>query len=154
MLTASRDAANKDQKKNPLSGCQKRKKKRCSKLAGSETEKAKQDSAVDGCSKQVAAEPKTYFEEEKRLTLDEYEKVREEKKKSLEATTAAVRKISAEEFKGLQLLEKADEEEAVKKAERVKPKEKTQSKGGESDAKKPPSSRLSTLTTPSSASSA
>jgi hypothetical protein len=110
--------------------------------------------AVDGCSKQVAAEPKTYFEEEKRLTLDEYEKVREEKKKSLEATTAAVRKISAEEFKGLQLLEKADEEEAVKKAERVKPKEKTQSKGGESDAKKPPSSRLSTLTTPSSASSA
>jgi hypothetical protein len=141
-------------RKKPLSGCQKRKKKRSPKLAGSETEKAKQDSAVDDSSKQVAAEPKTYFEEEKRLTLDEYEKVREEKKKSLEATTAAVRKISAEEFKGLQLLEKADEEEAVKKAERVKPKEKTQSKGGESDAKKPPSSRLSTLTTPSSASSA
>jgi hypothetical protein len=153
MLTASRDAENKDQKKNPLSGCQKRKKKRSPKLAGSETEKAKQDSAVDDSSKQVAAEPKTYFEEEKRLTLDEYEKVREEKK-SLEATTAAVRKISAEEFKGLQLLEKADEEEAIKKAERVKPKEKTQSKGGEGDAKKPPSSRLSTLTTPSSASSA
>jgi hypothetical protein len=153
MLTACRDAENKDKKKNPLSGSQKRKKKRSSKIAGSETEKAKQDSAVDGSSKQVAAEPKTYFEEEKRLTLDEYEKVREEKK-SLEATTAAVRKISAEEFKGLQLLEKADEEEAVKKAKRVKPKEKTQSKGGEGDAKMPPSSRLSTFTTPSSASSA
>jgi hypothetical protein len=97
--------------------------------------------AVHVSKERVATEPNTYFEEEKKVTLDEYEKVLEQKK-SKKTTATMARKISAEEFEGLQLLEKkADEEEAVKKAERAKPAEetadKTQSKGDERAAKKP-----------------
>ncbi|KAK3145500.1 hypothetical protein QOZ80_3BG0253640 [Eleusine coracana subsp. coracana] len=118
--------ADKPKAKNKLSGSQKRKKKRdgvagSKKDAGSEMDKAQQNS------EKIGTEPKSYFEEEKKVTLDEYEKVRGEKKKSLAATTNVVRKISAEEFKGLQLLEKkADDEEAIKVVEKEKHKEKAE----------------------------
>lgn len=132
--SSSRDAVNgeggtvnkKDNRnKKNLSGSQKRKKKReagSKKDAGNEMEKAQQDSG------KIVTEPKT--EERKVVTLDEYEKVRG-LKKSLEATTttaAVAREITAEEFKGLQLLEKkkADEEEAIKKVEKTKHKEKAE----------------------------
>jgi hypothetical protein len=118
-------------------GSQKRKQKRdgSKKDGGNETEKAKEDSA---------AEPKTYFEEEKKVTLEEYEKVREEKKKSLEVTATVVRTISAEEFKGLQLLEKkkAEEEAAIKK---VKPKEKMQLTAEGGAGKKPDAKMVFTI---------
>jgi hypothetical protein len=118
-------------------GSQKRKQKRdgSKKDGGNETEKAKEDSA---------AEPKTYFEEEKKVTLEEYEKVCEEKKKSLEVTATVVRTISAEEFKGLQLLEKkkAEEEAAIKK---VKPKEKMQLTTEGGAGKKPDAKMVFTI---------
>jgi hypothetical protein len=126
-----------------LSGSQKRKQKKKGTADGSKknAEQAKEDSAVHVSKERVATEPNTYFEEEKKVTLDEYEKVLEQKK-SKKTTATMARKISAEEFEGLQLLEKkADEEEAVKKEERAKPAEetadKTQSKGDERAAKKP-----------------
>lgn len=50
--------------------------------------------------------------------------MREEKKKTLEASKTEERKVTAEEFKGLQMLEKKklDDEEAVIKVEKAQPK--------------------------------
>jgi hypothetical protein len=128
-----------------LSGSQKRKQKKKGTVDGSKknAEQAKEENAVHVSKERIATEPNTYFEEEKKVTLDEYEKVLEQRKKSMETTATVARMISAEEFEGLQLLEKkkADEEEAVKKAEKAKPAEETadttQSKGDEGAAKKP-----------------
>jgi len=63
-------------------------------------------------------------------TLAEYEKMREKTKRSSEASKTEVRKVTAEEFKGLQLLakKKLDHEEAVMKIEKVQPKIKEASK--------------------------
>ena len=56
--------------------------------------------------------------------------MREEKKKSSEISKTEVRKVTAEEFKGLQMLEKKklDEKKAVMKVEKTQPKIKEASK--------------------------
>ena len=56
--------------------------------------------------------------------------MREKTKRSSEASKTEVRKVTAEEFKGLQLLakKKLDHEEAVMKAEKAQPKIKEASK--------------------------
>ncbi|RLN04708.1 uncharacterized protein C2845_PM13G12740 [Panicum miliaceum] len=113
--------------KERLNGSEKRKKKNAKKSSGSETEKAKkQDFEVDGLKKQIEKQP---LEEEKK-TLAEYERMREETKKFSEALKTEVRKVTAEEFKGLQLLakKKLDHEEAIMKAEKAQPKVKEASK--------------------------
>ncbi|TVU44102.1 hypothetical protein EJB05_03534 [Eragrostis curvula] len=118
-----------------LNGSEKRKLKRqdtadgSKKSAGNEVEKEKQESAVDVSKKQVAKDQMVDYAEEARkvVTLDEYEKVLEEKKnKSMEATSTVVRKVTDEDFKGLQLLKKEDEEEANTKAEKHKGKERAE----------------------------
>ena len=50
--------------------------------------------------------------------------MREEKNKSLEVSKTEMRKVTAEEFKNLQMLEKKklDDEETVRKAEKAQPK--------------------------------
>ncbi|RLN16391.1 uncharacterized protein C2845_PM02G08880 [Panicum miliaceum] len=109
-----------------LNGSEKRKKKNANKTNGNELEKAKkQDYEVDGSKKQA---DKQLLEEEKKA-LVEYERMREEKKFS-EITKTEVRKVTAKEFKGLQMLEKKklDDEEAAMKAEKTQPKVKEASK--------------------------
>ncbi|XP_025791615.1 uncharacterized protein LOC112872778 [Panicum hallii] len=78
-----------------LNGSEKRKKKNAKKTNGNEPEKAKKQDSE---------------------TLVEYERMREEKKFS-EITKIEMRKVTAEEFKGLQMLEKKklDDEEASTK---------------------------------------
>ncbi|RLN38634.1 uncharacterized protein C2845_PM01G36730 [Panicum miliaceum] len=88
-------------RKERLNGSEKRKKKNAKKTNDNELEKAKkQDSEVDGSKKQADKQP---LEEKK--TLVEYERMCEEKKSS-ETSKAEVRKVTVEEFKGLQMLEK------------------------------------------------
>jgi plasminogen activator inhibitor 1 RNA-binding protein len=59
------------------------------------------------------------------MTLEEYEKVLEEKRKALEDSKSEGRKVTAEVFEGMQLLEKKklDDENASKKAENEQRKE-------------------------------
>lgn len=61
------------------------------------------------------------------MTLEEYEKVLEEKRKALEDSKSEGRKVTAEVFEGMQLLEKKklDDENASKKAENEQRKEPT-----------------------------
>ncbi|PVH31581.1 hypothetical protein PAHAL_9G182500 [Panicum hallii] len=84
--------------KERLNGSEKRKKKNAKKTNGNEPEKAKKQDSE---------------------TLVEYERMREEKKFS-EITKIEMRKVTAEEFKGLQMLEKKklDDEEASTKAQK------------------------------------
>ncbi|RLN18991.1 uncharacterized protein C2845_PM02G41730 [Panicum miliaceum] len=117
-------------RKERLNGSEKRKKKNAKKTIGNLSEKAKkQDSEADGSKKQAH---KQRPEEEKK-TLAEYERMCEEKKKSSEVPKTEVRKITAEEFKDLQMLEKKklDDEETVMKAEKAQPivKEASKKKG-------------------------
>jgi hypothetical protein len=63
--------------------------------------------------------------------------MREEKKKALEASKTEVRKVTAEEFKNLKLLERKkldDDEEAVIKVEKAQPKVKEASRKEEAKA--------------------
>uniref|UniRef100_K3YE33 Hyaluronan/mRNA-binding protein domain-containing protein n=1 Tax=Setaria italica TaxID=4555 RepID=K3YE33_SETIT len=98
--------------KDKLNGSEKRKKKNAKKNSGTESEKVKKQDSE---------------------TLAEYERMREEKKKTLEASKTEERKVTAEEFKGLQMLEKKklDDEEAVIKVEKAQPKVKEASKKDE-----------------------
>ncbi|CAO2179412.1 unnamed protein product [Urochloa humidicola] len=108
-------------KKEKLNGSEKRKKKNAKKNSGTGPETVKkQDSEVDNSKKQGDKQP---LEEEKK-TLDEYERTRDEKKKSSKASKIEVRKVTAEAFEGLQMLErkKLDDEEAVIKVEKAQPK--------------------------------
>ncbi|RLM61805.1 uncharacterized protein C2845_PM14G14540 [Panicum miliaceum] len=113
-------------RKERLNGSEKRKKKNAKKSSGSETEKAKkQDFEVDGSKKQIEKQP---LEEEKK-TLAEYERMRGETKKFSEALKTEVRKVTAEEFKGLQMLAKKKlDHEDIMKAEKAQPKVKDASK--------------------------
>ncbi|CAO2176901.1 unnamed protein product [Urochloa humidicola] len=89
--------------KGKVNGSEKRKKKNAKKNSGTETEKVKkQDSEVDNSKKQADKQP---LEEEKK-TLAEYERTRDEKKKSSEASKTEVREVTAEAFEGLQMLER------------------------------------------------
>jgi hypothetical protein len=63
--------------------------------------------------------------------------MREEKKKALEASKTEVRKVAAEEFRNLKLLERKkldDDEEAVIKVEKAQPKVKEASRKEEAKA--------------------
>ncbi|CAL5034439.1 unnamed protein product [Urochloa decumbens] len=127
---------NPSRQKEKINGSEKRKKKIAKKNSGNEQEKdKKQDSKVDGSKNQADQQPPpVYPKEEEKKTLAEYEKMREEKKKSLEASKTEVRKVAAKEFDGKQMLEKKklDDEEAVIKVEKaLQPKVKEASKKDE-----------------------
>ncbi|CAO2179425.1 unnamed protein product [Urochloa humidicola] len=120
-------------RKEKLNGSEKRKKKNAKKNSGTELEKVKkQDSEVDNSTKQADKQP---LQEEKK-TLAEYERTRDEKNKASVASKTEVRKVTAEAFEGLQMLErkKLDYEEAVIKVEKAQPKVKEASKKKEVQA--------------------
>ncbi|RLN40238.1 uncharacterized protein C2845_PM01G48650 [Panicum miliaceum] len=110
-------------RKERLNGSEKREKKNAKKTIDNESEKTKkQDYEVDVSKKQIDKQP---LEEEKKClltfkfdqTLAEYERMREEKKKSSEVSKTEVRKVTVEEFKDLHKLEKKklDDEKTVMK---------------------------------------
>ncbi|CAN6321972.1 unnamed protein product [Urochloa humidicola] len=119
-------AGTKSFERKNVNGSEKRKKKNAKKNSGTELDKVKKQDFVDVSKKQADSQP---LEEEKK-TLAEYERMYEEKRKSLEASTTETRKVTAEEFKGLQMLgkKKLDDEEAVIKVEKPQPKLKEASK--------------------------
>ncbi|CAL4937057.1 unnamed protein product [Urochloa decumbens] len=120
------------QRKGTVNGSEKRKKKNAKKNSGTEPDKVKQDSEGDGSRKQADNQPQP----EETKTLAEYERMREEKRKSSEASKPEERKVTAEEFKDCQMLEKKklDDEEVVIKVEKPQPKLKEASKKGEVQA--------------------
>ncbi|CAL4920091.1 unnamed protein product [Urochloa decumbens] len=118
------------QRKGTVNGSEKRKKKNAKKNSGTEPDKVKkQDSEGDGSKKQADNQPQP----EETKTLAEYERMREQKRKSSEASKPEERKVTAEEFKDCQMLEKKklDDEEVVIKVEKPQPKLKEASKKGE-----------------------
>ncbi|CAN6302801.1 unnamed protein product [Urochloa humidicola] len=115
------------QRKGTVNGSEKRKKKNAKKNSGTEPDKVKkQDSEGDGSKKQADNQPQP----EDTKTLAEYERMREEKRKSSEASKPEERKVTAEEFKGCQMLEKKklDDVEALIKVEKAQPKVKESKK--------------------------
>ncbi|CAN6291115.1 unnamed protein product [Urochloa humidicola] len=115
--------------KATVNGSVKRKKKNAKKNSGTELDKGKKQDFED-VSKERADNPP--LEEEKKFeqTLAEYERMCEEKKKSLEASKTEVRKVAAEGFKDMKMLgkKKLDDEETVIKVEKAQPKLKEASK--------------------------
>ncbi|KAJ1292734.1 hypothetical protein BS78_01G012800 [Paspalum vaginatum] len=114
-----------------LNGSEKRKLKNSKKSGGNGAEKAKKEDSEAAVTKRQADKvpQRAYVREEEQkvdpsapaaMTLAEYEKMLEEKKKASEAARTE-RKVTAEEFEGLKVLEKRklDAEEAVLKAEKV-----------------------------------
>ncbi|CAN6280590.1 unnamed protein product [Urochloa humidicola] len=112
--------------KTTVNGSVKRKKKNAKKNSATELDKGKKQDFED-VSKEQADNPP--LEEEKK-TLAEYERMCEEKKKSLEASKTEVRKVAAEEFKDMKMLgkKKLNDEETVIKVEKAQPKLKEASK--------------------------
>ncbi|PWZ04014.1 hypothetical protein Zm00014a_027226 [Zea mays] len=110
---------------------------------GNEVDKAKKQgsSETDLLKKADKEQLTAYPMEEEKKTLVEYERIHEDKKSSVEASRSAeVRKVSADEFEGLRMLErkKLDDDSGVMKAEKVQHKAKDQEEGGkDADDAKP-----------------
>ncbi|KAH0914939.1 hypothetical protein HID58_029385 [Brassica napus] len=74
-------------------------------VAGAEIEKPAGDEVVADAKKENAAEVEEQKEpEDKEMTLDEYEKILEEKKKSLQSQTTSERKVDTKVFESMQQL--------------------------------------------------